>query len=698
MRLPHRSVPGGEDRPLLQFDRAECLRLDTTLSRVWLETDGRGGYAASTPLLAPTSRFHGLLNVPFDGESERHQLLARLEESVHADGRGFPLSAVRYSGSGAGAVFSPEGHKFVEEFEADPHPATTYRMGAARIRREVRMVRGEPGTPRAVQVRYHLEGRDAPIELRVRPFVTARRADSLTFRNDALDTTVRRDGADVLVRPYASLPELALRVDGAQADFHEGGDWYLGLEYDDDLARGYDGHEDQWTPGEFRVELRPGQDVLLTASVEGVVADPDRAWAAHPGRATPDTEDVELHRALERAAEHYLVRTETGVDGATRLGVVAGYPWFGEWGRDTFIALPGLTLARGDLERCGEVLVDALPFVRDGRLANVYGPSGEFSDYRAVDASFWFARAIRLYDEELRHVGARRDRLLDELAPALEELLRWHRTADTELVSVQPDGLLRAGSEHVATTWMDAVVADVPVTPRDGLQVEVNALWFQALHHLADLLDELARPDDAADWRAFADRVGIAFRERFWLADRERLADRVVFAPDGTATPDTAVRPNMVIAAALEPSPLTTDQRRAVVEVSRKELLTPWGLRTLSPRHLTYRGQYAGDVHRRDHAYHQGTVWPWLLGFHVEAELRAAPPEERSARREELRVRLEAFKPHLREHGLGHVSEVFDGDPPHRPGGCFAQAWSVAELLRASFLLEVDAAGTGGTT
>lgn len=680
-RLPHRRVPGGEDRSLLHFDRADCLRTETSLEAVWLETDGRGGYAACTPLSAPMSRFHGLLVVPFEGAPARHQFVARLLEHVEADGRGFPLSAVRYGG-----VFSPEGHKFVESFEAAPHPVTSYRFGSARVTREIRMVRGRRGGPRAVQVRYHLDGRDEPLTLHLRPFVTARRADSLTWRNDSLDTYVEwRDRGAVTVRPYVGLPAVHLRVDGGQVSFDNGPDWHLGVEYADDLARGYDGHEDHWTPGEFHVELAPGRDVLLTASIEGVVDDPDAAWSDHDPLEVPLPED-EVRETLAQAANAFLVEREDG-----SRGIVAGYPWFGEWGRDSFIAHPGLTLARGDLEASAQVIDGALRFVRDGRLANVFGTEAGDSDFKAVDASMWLVRSIRLHDEALQAAGADRSAFLTEFLPALRSILEWHRGADTSLVAVHPSGLLRAGSPSVATTWMDAVVDDRPVTPRDGLQVEVNALWYQGLRHLVDLLRETGEDDEAGDWAAFADEVAEAFVEHFWIDSRARLADRVV-----NGEVDSQVRPNMVIAAALEPSPLTAEQRRAVVEVSRRELLTPRGLRTLSPRHLNYRGRYAGNVVERDHAYHQGTVWPWLLGFHVEAELRAAGCDE--TRRTDLRRRLDDFASHLREHGLGQVSEVFDGDPPHRPGGCFAQAWSVAELLRAYTLLdrhEELAAGDG---
>ncbi len=649
----------------LRFERSECLELDRTLDRVWLETDGRGGYAASTPLLCPMSRFHGLLVAAPEGQSERHLLLSRLEESVDAEGRAFPISMARY-----GNVISPEGHRFIECVDFDLWPRFAYRIGDVRIWREVLMPRDVSG----VLVRYRVEGPREGLTLHLRPFLPCRKASGLTWQNDALDPTVVADEHGFVVRPYDALPPMRITTFGADAELVGDAGWHNGVEHRDDLRRGYDGHEDHWSPGELRIPIAAGQDVLLAVTLGADPVDVSAAWEAECAR-RPAAGAGDLRTALDRAAQQFLY---TATDG--RAGIVAGYPWFGEWGRDTFIALPGLTIARGDLEACAAVLRGALPFLCEGRLPNVYGADVAHSDYKAVDAALWFARAVELFDT----AGGDREIVETELLPALLSIATAHREAREAGLTCTPDGLLEAGTPDVATTWMDAVVDGRPVTPRDGVQVEVNALWYSLVDHLADLLERTG-DDAAADWRTFADGVGAAFVARLWMPDRGRLADRIV---DDTL--DASVRPNMVLAAALARSPLTPEQRASIVAVSRSELLTPRGLRTLSPRHLAYRGRFAGDVGMRDRAYHQGTVWPWLLGFQVEAELRAAgaDPETRSR----LRTLLDGFAPHLREHGIGQVSEVFDGDAPHRPGGAFAQAWSVAELLRAYDLLDREEA------
>jgi predicted glycogen debranching enzyme len=647
----------------VRFERGFCLQLDAALTRRWIETDGLGGYASSTLLGCPTSRFDGLLVVVPDGSAHRHTFLSRFEETLYAEGREFAISNARYR-----HALSPDGYRFLDHCEFDGRPRFVYRIGHVVVEREVLVPQGVQG----VLVRYRVTGQGIPIELRLRPFLPYRRADSLTYVNDVLDPRVLDLPNGIAARPYTALPPVALTTDHPEAEFVLDGQWYRDLQYDDDLARGYDGFEEQFSPGGFRVALESGEAIVVAATIDEPIADPAAAWAAESERRERELPTGEgIGPALERAAPAFLYRTAEG-----RPGVIAGYPWFNEWGRDTFIALPGLTLGRGRVEECGDVLSGALPFLRGGRFPNVFGLEPDSSDYKAIDPPFWFARAVELYDK----AGGSEERLLDELLPALLDIATFHRGAKAAEIAADDAGLLRAGTPGVATTWMDAVIDGTPVTPRDGYQVEVNALWYALVAHLARLLKRKGDNAGHKDWTAFRKRLGARFLERLWLPDRNRLADRWV---DGG--PDDTVRPNMVIAAALESSPLSKEQRKSIVEFARTELLTPRCLRTLSPRYLAYRSRYEGDVGSRDSAYHQGTVWPWLLGYYVEACVRAHGRAK--AVTAPLRELLDGFLPHLDEHGVGQISEVFDGDPPHRPGGAFAQAWSVAELLRANRLL-----------
>jgi len=648
----------------MRIEREELLRLDSSLGRSWLEGDGVGGFAASTVLLCATSRYHGLLVATPQGSVKRHVFLSRFEETLVAQGREFPLSMARYGGG----VLHPPGHQYVSDFELRPYPTWTYRIGDVEVRREILCVRGSP----TVLVRWKLVGGDAEWRLRLRPITPCREADALTFTNVYLVRDVKRIPHGVAARPYASLPAVSITTN-RPATFVPDAHWHRGIQFDDDIARGYGGHEDQFSPGRFEVDMKQGEEFVVAATIGERVADPAALFRAESRRRRGGTSASSGTRAaLERAAEHFVFRAPTD-----RLGVVAGFPWFGEWGRDTCISLPGLLLPRGKVAECGEALVALSKYLRRGRLPNRFGADPSTSEYKASDPAMWFARAVRLWEL----AGGDDATLRRRLYPALAEIVRGHRDSKADDVFLDDGGLLVAKSTTTAATWMDAVMDGVAVTPRSGCAVDVNALWCFLLEYVARLAKRAGKSKDAREFGAMKRRAYATFVARFWLADERRLAD---VWRDGVV--DRCVRPNMVIAAALEFSPLATEQRAACVEVARAELLTPRGLRTLSPRDPDYRGHYEGDVRSRDGAYHQGTVWPWLSGFYVEAYLRAHGRGAASKRH--VREHLDDFAAHLDERSLGQVSEVFDGDAPHRAGGAWAQAWSVAELLRAWALVE----------
>jgi predicted glycogen debranching enzyme len=655
--------------PVISLSREECLRLHESLRREWLETDGRGGFASSTVLLCPTRRYHGLLLANPLGSPKRHSFLARFEEDVRGGERDFPLSMARYPGT-----WMPQGHQSILDFELVPYPSWRYQLGGVEVRREILMVRGAPVVLCRYLARHSVEG----LELRLRPLVTFREADALTFENLTLDHRIERISGGVRIRPYPSLPALTLCIGGAEARFEADPLWYRQIEYQRDLIRGYDGHEDQWSPGWFDLPLNDDREVVVAASLAGPVEDPIATWHRESERRRQNSRRLAaessdgLEAMLHLGAEDFLFRDPRG-----RLGVIAGFPWFGEWGRDTFVSLPGLTLGRGRVEECGEALEGALRFLSDGRLPHIVGPDRSTSVYGSLDTPLWFAWAVEAYDS----AGGDPGRVHDLLLPAVEEiataLVDGHRPGaivdDAGLVSTRP------GASSL--TWMDARIDGRPVTPRRGAAVEVNALWYALLRFLERKHRTGGRERDARRWGALRRRAGEAFVEHFWLPELRRLAD---VWHDGVA--DVAVRPNMVIAAALASSPLERGQRLAVVETAERELLTPLGLRSLSPSSPDYQGRYSGGPLGRDRAYHQGTVWPWLLGFYVEACLRARG--KRPAEVSRLREQLHAFEQQHRTHGLLHISEVYDGDPPYRPGGAIAQAWSTAELIRAFAMLD----------
>jgi len=652
---------------LARLERDELHQLEKSLSREWLETDGLGGYASSTALLCPTRRYHALLAGPPPGSNRRHVFLTRFEETLHGASREFPLSMARYAG-----VFAPHGHQGIERFELVPWPRFSYRIGDALVVREILVPRGRPG----VLVRWRLRGAVAGLELRLRPLLAFRDADALTFENLALDPRCQRLPNGLRVQPYASLPPLWLTTAGASARFEPDPVWYRGIEYTADMERGYDAHEDNFSPGVISVTFAGELDLVVAASTALPVDDPvalfrsaSRERAA--GISYQRREHGSVPALLAQSADQFLYQAPGG-----RAGVVAGWPWFGEWGRDSFISLPGLLLARGLVDRCGDALDASLAWLDGGLMPNIFGRTRADSHYGSADAALWFARCVLLW----QRAGGDRERLLGRFLPALREIAWAHRNGTGLGIRCDGSGLLRAGSADLNATWMDARTAAGPVTPRHGFAVELNALWYQLIAHLEELF---ALAGDAPNRSAMAElrsRIGHAFCERFWLPGERHLADCW-----NEGVPDRRVRPNMVIAAALEKSPLSRSQRRDIVARAEATLVTPRGLRTLSPEDPDYQGRYEGGPEQRDLAYHQGSVWPWLLGFYCEALLRAhgATPEVR----ERVASLIAGFADHLDTQGLCHVSEVFDGDPPHRPGGCIAQAWSTAELLRAAALL-----------
>lgn len=657
--------------PILRLAASDLHDFDAAVGKEWLETDGCGGYAASTVLACPTRRYHGWLVAPAGSGGARHVFFTRFDEWLATPFGEHPFSCARWP-----RTIAPRGDRLQTAFELAPFPTFTYEIDGMTLRREILMPKGR----HAVLVRYTLTGGgSAGVELRLRPLLACRVADALTFENPDLDATVRRLTDGIACQPYPNLPRVAITWGAGAGEIDGGSAWYRNAEYAVEKARGFDDHEDNWSPCRLRFALREGAPLVMAVSVHEPIVDPRSAFAAEAKRRSAAAGSVRTPRdRLALSADDFLFRTETG-----RLAVCAGYPWFGEWGRDDFVALPGLTLARGQLDACAEVLSGAVAFLRRGLLPNIYGRTPHDSAYDSVDASLWFARAVLLWAA----AGGKRQRLLDEYLPALTEIADRYADGSAGLgIGLTDDGLLRAGGKDLNPTWMDARTPAGPVTPRDGCAVELNALWYQLLVGIADLWLSKRNKAQAKRYGDLAKRHKRAFLAAFWLPKLGYLADRV--GVDGT---DTSVRPNMVIAAALVDSPLSKAQRRAVVDKARAELLTPRGLRTLSPRDRAYIGRYEGGPLQRDAAYHQGTVWPWLLGFFVEASLRAYGTSKKVCT--ELRALWQDMAVELDGTGLQHLSEVFDGDAPHRPGGTFAQAWNSGEWLRSWRLLD-DAEGT----
>lgn len=646
----------------IKFDHEHSQNLREALELEWLDTNGLGGYASSTVVSCHTRRYHGYLVASLDSPPGRFVLLSGVDEMLVAQGREFPLACHKYPG-----VFNPHGHRHLEEFRLDPGPHAVYRVGGIRIHKSVLMVHGE----NTVLIRYYVESADAPFTIQIRPLLAFRAADALAHENIFLQVRTFPVTNGFKIQPYNGMPPLFITTN-LRPGFLPSPVWYRQFEYLADEQRGYPGREDLFQPGMFEFSLRAGRALVMAASTAESSASPLDLWEREAERRAPRVAPARraerpadgAAERLARQADDFLVRWPAG-----EPAVVAGYPWFGSWGRDTLIALPGLTFCRGRLDEGSAILAATAAREHNGLIPNCIGANGKAA-YNSVDASLWLFWAV----QQFRRHGGTDTVIRHALWPAMKRILAAYARGTDFGIGMAPGGLLRAGDADTQLTWMDARVNGRPVTPRHGFPVEVNALWYNAVCEAV----ALAQAFGDADFEPPAppERIAAAFRSMFWNAAGSCLGD----VHDGERL-DASVRPNQILAVSLPHSPLEPDQATAVVRRVRDDLLTPFGLRTLSPTDPRYRGRYEGGPEERDLAYHQGTAWPWLLGPFADALLRVS-----SSRTEAVAFIRQAIAPlltdHVRSAGIGSISEVFDGDPPHRPGGCIAQAWSVAEVLR----------------
>jgi predicted glycogen debranching enzyme len=650
--LPHTSI-----YEMIQFDESVCHNLDVSSRREWLETNGLGGFASSTITGLNTRRYHGLLVAATKPPAGRMVLLSKMEETLVVGGRRVELSVNRYPG-----VMHPRGDLYLKQFRKDPFPVFVYEVEGVRLEKSVFMVHGENTTV----IQYELHGADCTLELR--PLIAFRDFHSTTHENGALNPALEMQPGWVRVAPYAGSPSLYLAHTGGEAQ--PAGIWFRHFEYSVERERGLDYQEDLFNPLALIFELSRDAQVAVVASTEMRSADSAGALrAAEIDRrekiAAAAPSDDPFVRGLTLAADQFIVRRG---DGHT---VIAGYPWFGDWGRDTMITLPGLTLVTGRYDVAKSILLAFAGYVDCGMLPNRFPDAGEAPEYNTVDATLWFFEAIRALAARTGDYEFVRTRLYDVLA----DIIRWHERGTRYGIHVDSDGLLMAGEAGVQLTWMDAKVGDWVVTPRIGKPVEIQALWYNAVRVMEEFARKFGRESDAAHYRELAERAQRKFPELFWNASDGCLYDVV-----NGDTLDASIRPNQIFAVSLFHKMLPPDKARSIVDVVEQNLLTPYGLRSLAPSDPQYHGRYEGNPFSRDGAYHQGTVWPWLVGPFLTAYLEVHGGS--AAARKQAGDWLAAFKSWIENEGVGQIPEIFDGDPPQRSVGCIAQGWSVAELLR----------------
>ena len=633
---------------------------DTLAKIEWLETNGRGGYASGTVSGAATRGYHGLLAAAFGSPAQRMMLVTTCDEWLVGDPPIY-LSAHQYPGA-----VDPDGFRRIEGFTWDPFPTWTFVEGSTRVQRSVFMVHGENATV----VRYRLlDG--AATRLAVRPFFVFRDHHARRTASDGWRVVATRVGNVVHCVPSDGSAALSILI--GDATYRAAPLWYRNFEYLRELERGLAYREDAFAPFVLELPLAPGRACDLVFTAEGrAVASVDALEAAERVRrgrvrASAASRD-EIDQRLTAATDAYVVAR-----GGSGRSVIAGYHWFGDWGRDSMIAMPGLFLATGRVDDARALLATWGSHLRDGLLPNRFADDGSEPEYNTVDASLWFVLAVH----HLWHVAG--DAVIEDgaLARTVEAIVSAYAKGTRFGIREDADGLVTQGEEGLALTWMDARVDGVVVTPRRGKPVEINAMWYNARRILADLQRKGGATAAADETVRLAQRTATSFRAKFWDASRGALMDLI--APDGTA--DARVRPNQLFAASLPFPLLTREQALRMLEEVRRELLTPCGLRTLARGDPAHCGRCEGSTFSRDNSYHQGTVWPWLLGAYVDAELYAnngAPPA-----RDRLRRHLASIGGFIDRPCLGQLSEIFDSDAPHAARGCVAQAWSVAEVLRA---------------
>jgi predicted glycogen debranching enzyme len=634
---------------MIRFDESICRNLEIASRREWLETNGIGGFASSTITGLNTRRYHGLLVAATKPPVGRMVLLSKLEETLVIGDRRFDLSCNQYPG-----VIHPEGHRYLKEFRLDPFPVFVYALEGLEVEKSVWMVRGENTTT----VRYQLRGDTADgCRLELRPLIAFRDYHSTTHENEAIRAAPELEPGRIILAPYPDCPKLYLTH--GTGDVRVDGSWYRSFEYARERERGLDFQEDLFNPLVIEFDLSKDGCATVTASTEALRT---KEIDGRNSAAAPAPSDDSLVQTLARAADQFIVRR------GEQKTVIAGYHWFSDWGRDTMIALPGLTLATGRPEDARRILQAFAASVDRGMLPNRFPDAGDPPEYNTVDATLWFFEAIRAWAASTGDYRLVRERF----CPVLVDIVSWHERGTRYGIRVDADGLLSAGEPGVQLTWMDAKAGDWVVTPRYGKPVEVQALWYNALRVLEEL---------TADRRygTLADRARESFQHLFWNESAACLYDVV-----GDGKTDDSIRPNQIFAVSLRHRMLPPDKEKSVVAAVQKHLLTPYGLRSLAPSDPNYRGRYEGDPRSRDGAYHQGTVWPWLIGPFITAYLNVSG---RSARtQKQAAAWLDELQRYIGDEGVGQIPEVFDGDAPHRPGGCIAQAWSVAEVLRTMVL------------
>lgn len=638
----------------LKFDKAELVNLEYSLKRETLRSNRAGSYASTTISGCNTRKYHGLLVCPLDNfDGEKHVLLSSLDVTVIQHEKEFNLGIHKYEGD----RYIPRGHKYIRDFNAVKGSRTTYRVGGVVLTKESMLVQ----QAEQMLIKFTLEDAHSDTTLRFSPFLAFRSIHKLSKANLYANRHYTPIKNGIASRMYEGYPELNMQF-SKDVEFVPVPDWYYNIEYMEEQKRGYDFKEDLYVPGYFELPIKKGESIIFSASTKPVA--PGGLKRKFESESDARVPKDSLRNCLLNAAQQFIVRKGKHAE------IVAGFPWFGLRARDTFMSLPGLTLSTGNIEAAKDIIASMVKILKGGLFPDSDG--GHIGNYNSVDAPLWFIWTL----QELEKQDSTID-IWKKYKKPIIEILNAFKNGTSFGIRMHENGLIYAGEDGIPVTWMDAMANGTPVTLRKGYQVEVNALWYNAVSQVL-----IWAKDDKKIYKEFQEipgKIEQSFIGKFWHKEKQYLAD---YADENHV--DFSVRPNQLIATSMDFSPLSNEQKKAVLDTVEKELLTSRGLRTLSPKNIAYKGFFTGDQYSRDLAYHQGSVWPWLLEHFVKGYLDV---HKRSGLALAKRIYLE-FEDDLAYRGVGSISELYDGNPPHDSKGAISHASSVASLLRIDEMIE----------
>ncbi|MDD4754778.1 MAG: amylo-alpha-1,6-glucosidase [Prolixibacteraceae bacterium] len=636
----------------LKFDKEQLINLEYSLNRELLKSNMAGAYMSTTLNGCNTRKYHGLLICPIcNFNDEKHLLLSSLDLSVLQGEEEFNLGIHRYKGG----IYNPKGHKYIRNIDFGNVTKFTFRIGSIILTMERLLIEKKE----LILIRYILEEATEPVTLRFKPFLAFRNIHSLSKANLFVNNKFNTVANGITTKLYDGYPDLFMQFSKSN-EFIPVPQWYYNIEYQKELSRGYEYLEDLFVPGYFELQLKPGESLTFAAGTEEV--NPYSLKQRFTKEQKKHGHHLTFINSLKQAAKEFIIQRKGETD------IIAGFPWYDSITRQTFISLPGLAAAINNNFLFAEVLNTYKQYLKNGLLPD--NISSALPKYNSADNSLWFIWAVQQFSKTQRSPRG----VWLNYRTTVKEILEAFKNSPGDIIRMTDDGLIYASREGIALTWMDSYYKGKPVAERAGLAVEINALWYNAICFALEMAELTGDTEFVGNWQHMPVKTGEAFINTFWNDGHHHLADVVT---DGIA--DWSVRPNMVIAASLDYSPLSSEQKKMIINIATKKLLTKVGLRTLSPDHIRYEGNITGGPEQREAAIHQGAVWPWLIQFYIETYLKIY----KQSGFEYARKLIQAFEEVLTEHCVGTLSEMYNGDPPHKAKGAFSQAWSVAAIVYA---------------